>query len=302
MADQKALLALQPFIIQAKNAGPAKAVDIITRATEAPGCFVFSELLELPEIGQLRGNGEYEKYYNLLRIFAYGSIMTYNTFPTPLPPLSPAQHHKLLQLSLITLSSQPSSSTTLSYPHLLNSLSLPTTRALEDLVISSIYASLLTAKLDTAHQLVEVSSTAGRDVAGEEIPSMVATLGNWAAQCEEVLGDLEGRMEGIKKEAVEKRKEREEYEKEVALKLESVKAKKDSAASGAGAVGAPGGSGSQVAGKGKRVISEGEEALGGYEDLMDLDEEGGSQGSSGFLGLGGGRKRKGVKVAANKRR
>lgn len=131
---------------------------------------------------------------------------------------------------------------------------------------------------------------------------MVATLGNWAAQCEEVLGDLEGRMEGIKKEAVEKRKEREEYEKEVALKLESVKAKKDSAASGAGAVGAPGGSGSQVAGKGKRVISEGEEALGGYEDLMDLDEEGGSQGSSGFLGLGGGRKRKGVKVAANKRR
>lgn len=61
MADQKALLALQPFIIQAKGAGPAKAADIITRATEAPGCFVFSELLELPEIGQLRGNEEYEK-------------------------------------------------------------------------------------------------------------------------------------------------------------------------------------------------------------------------------------------------
>ena len=132
---------------------------------------------------------------------------------------------------------------------------------------------------------------------------MVATLGNWAAQCEEVLGDLGGRIEGIKKEAMERKKEREDYEKEVAVKLESVKAKKDPAASGTGAAGAVGGSGSQVAGKGKRVISEGEEALGGYEDLMDVDEEGGSQGGSGFLGLGvGGRKRKGVKVAANKRR
>ena len=132
---------------------------------------------------------------------------------------------------------------------------------------------------------------------------MVATLGNWAAQCEEVLGDLEGRMEAIKKEAVERKREREEYEKEVAAKLESVKAKKDSAASVAGTAGAAMGSGSQVAGKGKRVISEGEEALGGYEDLMDVDEEGGNQGGSGFLGLGGGgRKRKGAKVAANKRR
>ena len=130
---------------------------------------------------------------------------------------------------------------------------------------------------------------------------MVATLGNWAAQCEEVLGDLEGRMEGIKKEAVERRKEREEYEKEVAAKLESVKAKKDSVA--AGVAGPAGGAGSQVAGKGKRVISEGEEALGGYEDLMDVDEEGGNQGGSGLFGLGGGgRKRKGAKVAANKRR
>ena len=61
MADQKALFALQPFILQAKSAGPAKAVDIITRATEAAGCFVFSELLELPAIQQLKGDPEYEK-------------------------------------------------------------------------------------------------------------------------------------------------------------------------------------------------------------------------------------------------
>jgi len=130
---------------------------------------------------------------------------------------------------------------------------------------------------------------------------MVATLGNWATQCEEVLGDLEGRMEGIKKAAVERRKEKEEYEKEVAGKLEGVKTKKDSAGGGgAGPAGAAGGAGSQVTGKGKRVISEGEEALGGYEDLMDLDEDGSG---TGLLGLGGGgRKRKGAKVAANKRR
>lgn len=124
---------------------------------------------------------------------------------------------------------------------------------------------------------------------------MAATLGNWARQCEDVLGDLEGRIEGIKREAVERRREKEEYEKEVAAKLESAKAKKGGEGGASQA--------SQASGKGKRVISEGEEALGGYDDLMDVDDEGVQGASQGLFGLGGGgRKRKGVKVAANKRR
>jgi len=55
MADQKAVIALQPFILLTKNAGPAACKDIILRAIEAPGCFVFGELLEVPSVRKLEG-------------------------------------------------------------------------------------------------------------------------------------------------------------------------------------------------------------------------------------------------------
>ncbi|KAI5807665.1 hypothetical protein DFH27DRAFT_511420 [Peziza echinospora] len=315
MADDNATTSLQPFILLAKGAGPAAAADIIVRATEHPSCFVFSELLEVPNIQRLRENEEYVKYYNLLRLFSYG---TYPPPPTPpLPPLSPAQLHKLKQLTLITLSPTPNA---LTYPTLLTTLSIPTIRQLEDLVISAIYSSLLSAKLDTLHQRVEVSSTSGRDVDPEtEIPLMVGTLRNWEARCEETLAEIEEQVEGVKREAREGRRRREEYEREVREKREALVSTSGGGGGGAGGkksggggggggdVGGPlqfsGGQGQQGQGKGKRVISEGDELAPGDEDLMDVDEDPANPGAGGtaFLGFGGGRKRKGAKVA-NKRR
>ena len=168
------------------------------------------------------------------------------------------------------------------------------------MVISAIYSSLIDAKLDTAAQRVEVSSAAGRDVSDDEIPGMIATLGNWARQCEEVLGDIDHQMAEIQRLAVEKRKERDEYDREVTAKRDFFGKKIGDGGEGRGAGSSQGGTG-----KGKRVISEGEEGVSGYEDLMDIDEESGTQGSQrggGFFGLRGdsGRKRKGLK--ANRRR
>lgn len=145
-----------------------------------------------------------------------------------------------------------------------------------------------------------MSSTAGRDVADDEIPAMIATLGNWAAQCEGVLRDLERRIHEIKTEAVEQRREKEKYEKEVKAKRDAGLSKKGLGVGGLEAgitQSGGGGGGSQHTGKGKRVISEGDEGVR-YEDMMDVDEEGGS----GFLGLGGGGRKRKVKVVANKRR
>lgn len=125
-------------------------------------------------------------------------------------------------------------------------------------MISAIYAGLLNAKLDTASQLVEVSSTAGRDVAPDDIANMVATLNAWCKQCDEVLADIDGQMRTVHREAVQKKKETEEYEKLVAAKKEQLK-----------------GDDKGVAGKGKRVISESAEDGRGYaeeDDGMDLDD------------------------------
>lgn len=143
----------------------------------------------------------------------------------------------------------------------MSTLDLPSTRALEDLVISAIYASLLSAKLDTKHSLIEVSSTAGRDVAPEEIPAMVATLQNWCAVCEDVLEDIDAQVKSIHKEAVQRKKANDEYERILNGKREMLRADEK------GGVG-----------KGKRVISEGADDGGlgrggwGDEDEMDLDD------------------------------
>jgi COP9 signalosome complex subunit 7 len=77
MADQKYLTALQPFILLAKNATGRAAADLVVQATQAPGCFVFSELLEYPTIQTLSESPEGEKYLELLKIFAYGSLADY---------------------------------------------------------------------------------------------------------------------------------------------------------------------------------------------------------------------------------
>lgn len=186
-----------------------------------------------------------------------------------LPKLSPAQTLKLRQLSLLTLATTPSA---LTYIHLQSALSLPTPRALEALVITTIYAGLLTAKLDTLSQRVEVSSVAPlRDLKPGSIPRMVRVLEDWDSRCVSVLGELEAQVREVMRGAQEKRKRELEHERAVAKAM---------------------GDGEGKGKLGKRVVG-----IGGEE--MDLDDgnggrtRGAKRGGGNFLGgigkrLGGG--------------
>lgn len=120
-----------------------------------------------------------------------------------LPRLSDAQSHKLRQLSLLTLSTSPYN---LTYENLLSELSLPDIRALEDLVISNIYAGLLSAKLDTLAKRVDVSSVAPlRDLRPESVPEMVAVLDDWDKRCIGVLREIEKQVREVRRKAEEVR-------------------------------------------------------------------------------------------------
>lgn len=102
--------------------------------------------------------------------------------------------------------------TNLSYSSLLGHLGLETTRELEDLVISAIYAGLVNATLDPYHQLVAVSSVAPlRDLQPNTIPQMLVTLNEWSNRCVSTLGDLERQIASIKAEAKRRHKEEEEW-------------------------------------------------------------------------------------------
>ncbi|KAL8836700.1 MAG: hypothetical protein Q9170_002832 [Blastenia crenularia] len=203
--QQKALNALESFILLSKSAtSPRPAADLVTQATSAPNTYVFAELLQTPNISALKSApAEYSSYHQLLEIFAWGTWSDYSS-QSHLPKLSEQQAHKLRQLTLLSLSIFPSN---LTYPHLLQALFLPSVRALEDLVISSIYSGLLTAKLNTQSQRVDVSSVSPlRDLRPGSIPTLISSLDAWNTRCVSVLDDLENQVRDVKHKALERRK------------------------------------------------------------------------------------------------
>lgn len=196
------------------------------------------------------------------------------------PILNEAQERKLKQLSILSLCS--AGPTCLTYSHVQSTLSIPNTRTLEDLIISLIYASLLTGKLDTKSQLIEVSSCAGRDVSPSDLPLMVATLSTWLNQCETAVGQIDQQLAKIRDEAVRKGKDNEDYEEAVNKKRESLM-KQETVE-----MGDKGGKG---LGKGKRVISDSAEDAAeskGRGSVWDDEDVEMKFGEGGYTGSGEG--------------
>ncbi|APA09380.1 hypothetical protein sscle_05g041500 [Sclerotinia sclerotiorum 1980 UF-70] len=220
MEQIKALNALEPFLALTKSAtSPRAAIDLITRATAAPGTYIFTELLLAPQIQALStASPEQAAYLSLLKIFSYGTYLDY-TSDSSLPTLSSAQTLKLRQLSFLTLAKSPSD---LTYPKLQSALSLSTPRDLEDLVISTIYAGLITCTLDPYNQTVLVSSISPlRDLPPSTIPSMLSTLSAWSARCTTTLSSLESQIASIKAEAQRRHRDEKEWNAHVASLLET---------------------------------------------------------------------------------
>jgi COP9 signalosome complex subunit 7 len=210
---------LQPFLALSKSASsPRAAADLITRATSAPNTFIFAELLSTPQIQALSDSPEYATQLNLLNIFSYGTYADY-IHRSDLPALNDAQTLKLRQLSFLTLARDPSN---LTYSSLIQSLGLSNARELEDLVISAIYAGLITGTLDPYRQLVTVTSVSPlRDLPPDSIPGMLSTLHEWSNRCVSTLADLEKQIASIKAEAMRRQKEDTEWAAHVEKLLEA---------------------------------------------------------------------------------
>ena len=90
----------------------------------------------------------------------------------------------------------------LSYAALTQALGLATPRELEDLVISSVYAGLLSAQLDPKNQAVQVDSVAAmRDAAPGSLDGLLASLQAWVGRCDATLASLEAQMDGLRSDA-----------------------------------------------------------------------------------------------------
>ncbi|PXF47801.1 COP9 signalosome complex subunit 7b [Gracilariopsis chorda] len=95
--------ALVHYLSLARLASAESAAQICVEATEDPNLYVFSELLCLPCIQALHNNGSWDKFFQLLCLFAHGTVQDYHQNRAIFPPLSEAHMTKLRTLTLVSL-------------------------------------------------------------------------------------------------------------------------------------------------------------------------------------------------------
>ena len=163
-------------------------------------------MLQTPQIQALAASDELAPHLTLLEIFSHGTYSSY-TATAGLPALNDAQRLKLRQLSLLTLAKNGSStddvgSPALGYASLQKALDLPSRQALEELVISAIYAGLIKAQLNPKASLVQINSVSPlRDVAPTAIGGLLSSLQAWAGRCDTTLESLSSQMTQLQADA-----------------------------------------------------------------------------------------------------
>lgn len=212
---------IQPFIELAQSSKtPAAAAQLVTVATSAPQTFTFTELLQEPNIQALADSPEHSSYHTLLQIFSYGTYETYRSTPG-LPALNDAQELKLRQLSIV---SAARSRDQLSYARLGPALGLQGDEELAETVISAIYAGLITATLDPARSVVQVSKVSPlRDLSPGSVPDMVAALRNWEQRCSSTLDELEAQVQAIRATAAQREKRKKLNDEKLKLAIQKEK-------------------------------------------------------------------------------
>ncbi|RDB27416.1 COP9 signalosome complex subunit 7a [Hypsizygus marmoreus] len=210
---------LEPFLLMAKSLKGAAAAKLIQDATSAPGVFVFSELLELPNIQELAKSEQYAKFLSLLQLFSYKTYQDYLAHKDMLPPLNDAQTIKLKHLSIVSLAADRR---ILPYSDLLQALGMPTIRELEDLIIDAIYLDILRGKLDQKEHQLEVEYTMGRDLEPGKLEEVLAALQNWAETTAAVLSTLDDKINQIAAETAKAKADQEKHEKMLQANLKEV--------------------------------------------------------------------------------
>ncbi|OCT78488.1 hypothetical protein XELAEV_18029586mg [Xenopus laevis] len=178
---------LEQFILLAKGTKGSALPALVNQVLEAPGVYVFGELLDLPHVQEL-GDGPHSGYLKLLNLFAYGTYPDYIASKDSLPELSAVQKNKLKHLTIVSLASRMKC---IPYSVLLKDLEMRNLRELEDLIIEAIYTDIIQGKLDQRNQVLEVDFCIGRDIPKKDISSIVKTLQEWCDGCEAVLVGIE---------------------------------------------------------------------------------------------------------------
>jgi len=212
--------ALEPFVLLANGAKGAAAIGLIKQVLEAPGVYVFGELLDHPKIIELEtSHADGACHLRLLRIFAYGTYSDYLTDKeTPaLPSLSANTVKKLRLLTLVSLATK---SKLIKYSGLQHELKMDGVRELEDLIIDAINSNIIQGKLDQKASYFEVDWAMGRDIRKTDVTKIAKTLKDWRESCNGMLTCLENQA----KRADEAKHDNITHQSEIKKKVQDIRA------------------------------------------------------------------------------
>lgn len=189
--ESRQIEVLEQFCLLAKSARGRGLVELISTATADPNLFAFGELLDCPQIKDLRGS-EHAAAIDLLRLFAYGTWPDFKANEACLPKLLAAQEQKLKQLTVMTMAETEK---ILPYAVLMERLEIRSVRELEDFLINlCMYSGIVRGKLDQKQRCFEVQYAAGRDLRPGQLEGTIATLAQWLKTSEGLLSTIEERI------------------------------------------------------------------------------------------------------------
>lgn len=183
MSDGAYTAAHEQFITLAKSQRGRALVSLLEKVLESPKIFVFSELLEMEAVRALCDT-EFAPHLARLELFAYGTYRKYAESSSAFPTLNQKMIKKLRQLSIVSLAQK---SKMVPYSILQDELHVDNVRALEDLILDTIYAGLLDGKLDQASAVLHVKSCIARDIRREDVDSMLQKLILWREHIKELI-------------------------------------------------------------------------------------------------------------------
>lgn len=178
----------EQYIILAKQAKGAAAVQLVKQVLEAPEVYVFGELLDMPNITDLKDNPQHAPYYELLQLFSYGVYADYVRESSKYPTLSPVMLTKLRHLTIVSMATGQKS---IPLPTLGTQLGLTSTREIEDLIIEAMYTDIIHGKLDQKNGILELDYAIGRDIKPEDLTNIVGTLQSWCDTCDTMLANID---------------------------------------------------------------------------------------------------------------
>uniref|UniRef100_A0A8D2PFZ7 COP9 signalosome subunit 7B n=1 Tax=Zosterops lateralis melanops TaxID=1220523 RepID=A0A8D2PFZ7_ZOSLA len=175
---------LEQFILLAKGTSGSALTALINQVLEAPGVYVFGELLELTNVKELAEGSNAAYFHKVLNPV----FLTLTANKDNLPELTVTQKNKLKHLTIVSLASRMKC---IPYSVLLKDLDMRNLRELEDLIIEAVYTDIIQGKLDQRNQVLEVDFCIGRDIQKKDISNIVKTLQEWCDGCEAVLLGIE---------------------------------------------------------------------------------------------------------------